>query len=83
MAENDGQSHAPLKQQELALGIDVGGTGIKGAVVDLRTGELASSRIRLKTPHPATPAAVAETVSQVTSVSPLDEPALVVLASLP
>lgn len=77
MAENDGQSHAPLKEQELALGIDVGGTGIKGAVVDLRTGELASSRIRLKTPHPATPAAVAETVSQVTSVSPLDEPALV------
>lgn len=49
----------------LALGIDVGGTGVKAALVDLATGELASERIREKTPHPADPDAVAETISSV------------------
>jgi polyphosphate glucokinase len=47
------------------LGIDIGGTGIKGAPVDTRTGELIAPRFRIPTPHPATPDAVAETVSQV------------------
>ena len=42
-----------------ALGIDIGGSGIKGAVVDLDTGTLVSERERVPTPHPATPAAVA------------------------
>jgi polyphosphate glucokinase len=46
------------------LGIDIGGTGIKGAVVDTRTGALCTDRIRLLTPVPATPEAVAETVAQ-------------------
>jgi polyphosphate glucokinase len=41
--------------QGRAVGIDVGGTGIKGALVDLGTGELASERIRVKTPRPGTP----------------------------
>ena len=41
-----------------AIGIDVGGTGVKAAVVDLVTGELASPRLRVKTPQPATPEAV-------------------------
>lgn len=36
------------------LGIDVGATGIKGALVDIRTGELASDRIKYATPKPAT-----------------------------
>ncbi|MBA3778764.1 MAG: ROK family protein [Chloroflexi bacterium] len=48
-----------------ALGIDVGGTGVKAAVVDLPTGELASDRIREKTPQPATPEAVIETIGSV------------------
>ena len=48
-----------------ALGIDVGGTGVKTALVDLASGELISSRVRLKTPLPATPSAVADTVRQV------------------
>ena len=47
------------------LGIDIGGTGIKGAPVDTRTGELIAPRFRIPTPHPATPDAVAETVAQV------------------
>lgn len=46
-----------------AIGIDVGGTGIKAAIVDTTTGTLASTRERLDTPQPATPAAVRETVA--------------------
>jgi polyphosphate glucokinase len=42
-----------------ALGIDIGGSGIKGAIVDLATGMLVSDRLRAATPQPATPAAVA------------------------
>jgi len=48
-----------------AIGIDVGGTGVKAAVVDLVTGELASPRIRERTPQPATPASVVETVGRI------------------
>jgi polyphosphate glucokinase len=47
-----------------AIGIDIGGTGIKGAPVDLRTGELTQERIRLLTPSPATPHAIADTVAE-------------------
>ncbi|RKY17101.1 MAG: ROK family protein [Planctomycetota bacterium] len=45
-------------------GIDVGGTGIKGAQVDTETGELLTKRQRMLTPQPATPAAVAEAVAE-------------------
>jgi len=48
-----------------ALGIDVGGTGAKGAPVNLRTGMLTHERFRLLTPQPATPDAIAETVLEV------------------
>jgi len=43
------------------LGVDVGGSGIKGALVDSAKGVLVSDRIRLDTPTPATPEAVGET----------------------
>ena len=45
------------------LGIDIGGSGIKGALVDLESGEFASERIRLVTPDPSTPEAVAKVVN--------------------
>lgn len=44
------------------LGIDIGGSGIKGAIVDTATGELLSERCRLATPRPATPDQIAATV---------------------
>ena len=44
------------------LGIDIGGSGIKGAVVDAETGELLTKRRRVDTPEPSTPQAVAEVV---------------------
>jgi polyphosphate glucokinase len=47
-----------------AYGIDIGGSGIKGAVVDTTTGKLATARTRISTPSPSTPDAVAEVVVQ-------------------
>jgi polyphosphate glucokinase len=47
------------------MGIDIGGTGIKGAPVDLATGELAADRVRILTPKPSTPSAVADVVAEV------------------
>jgi polyphosphate glucokinase len=47
------------------LGIDIGGTGIKGAPVDTRTGDLIAPRFRIPTPQPATTDGVAEVVAQV------------------
>jgi polyphosphate glucokinase len=47
------------------LGIDVGGSGIKGAPVDTGSGRLLAPRIRLETPEPATPAAVSRSVKRV------------------
>ena len=46
------------------LGIDIGGSGIKAAPVDLASGTLLAERYRLDTPSPATPAAISETVAQ-------------------
>ncbi|OBI88612.1 polyphosphate glucokinase [Mycobacterium asiaticum] len=51
--------------QRRGFGIDVGGSGIKGAIVDLDTGQLIGDRIKLLTPQPATPAAVAKTIAEV------------------
>ena len=43
-----------------SFGIDFGGSGIKGAPVDLDDGEFAADRVKIKTPRPSTPEAVAE-----------------------
>lgn len=46
----------------LAFGIDIGGSALKGAIVDTTTGELVNERQRIRTPNPSTPEAVAEIV---------------------
>lgn len=51
-------------QVSTGFGVDVGGSGIKGAAVDLHAGEFAGERIRLPTPTPATPDAVADLVGR-------------------
>jgi polyphosphate glucokinase len=51
--------------QRRGFGVDVGGSGIKGGVVDLDTGQLIGERFKLPTPQPATPDAVAKTVAAV------------------
>lgn len=48
---------------DLAFGIDIGGSGIKGAPVDLTAGEYAEKRTRIPTPVPSTPQAVAEVLT--------------------
>ncbi|MDT0387114.1 polyphosphate--glucose phosphotransferase [Streptomyces dubilierae] len=47
------------------FGVDIGGSGIKGAPVDLDKGDLAQERHKVLTPHPATPGGVADGVKQV------------------
>ena len=48
-----------------AVGIDIGGTGIKGALVSTKTGALRSERIKLGTPEGGEPEAIAEVVREI------------------
>ncbi len=56
------------------FGIDVGGSGIKGAPVDTQTGELIAERVRIKTPKPATPEVIIATAAEVVRQSSWDGP---------
>ncbi|MFT4108563.1 polyphosphate--glucose phosphotransferase [Propionicimonas sp.] len=49
------------------LGIDIGGSGIKGALVDLAAGDFATERVRIPTPEKSTPANVADVVAEIVS----------------
>ena len=51
-------------RRRLAIGVDVGGSGIKAAAVDLETGELFSPRHRVPTPQPAAPAAINASIAR-------------------
>lgn len=53
----------PAASTRLGIGIDIGGSGIKGAVVDLASGEFTTDRLREETPQPSTPDAVADVVA--------------------
>ncbi|WP_067853643.1 polyphosphate--glucose phosphotransferase [Nocardia shimofusensis] len=57
-----------------AFGIDIGGSGVKGAAVDLATGELVHERIKIATPRPATPDAVADTTARLVAEAGWDGP---------
>ena len=48
----------------MILGVDIGGSGIKGAMVDTESGLIVGERHRIATPQPATPQAMAETLRQ-------------------
>lgn len=50
------------------LGIDVGATGIKGAIINLETGELLTERVKIETPKPATPEAILTTVKELIAI---------------
>ncbi|AHI00206.1 polyphosphate glucokinase [Kutzneria viridogrisea] len=47
------------------FGVDIGGSGIKGGLVDLETGALEGERLRIATPQPSTPDAVADVVAEI------------------
>ena len=57
-----------------ALGIDVGGSGIKAALVDLDAGAFIGERIRVETPHPATPEAVVKVTADLVAQFDHDGP---------
>lgn len=58
---------APTAPQKHGFGVDVGGSGVKGAPVDLATGKLLADVVTIATPQPATPEAVAQTVAELVS----------------
>jgi polyphosphate glucokinase len=58
-------SEATAASTQPVLGIDIGGSGIKGAPVDLSTGEFAAERLRIDTPSASTPQNVADIVAQI------------------
>lgn len=51
----------------ITLGIDIGGSGIKGAKVNTRTGELVTERVRIETPQLSTPDNCAQVVKEIVS----------------
>ena len=59
-----GAETADVASGRIAIGVDVGGSGIKAAVVDVETGRLRSERLRVATPMPSTPDAVLASVSR-------------------
>lgn len=66
----------------IGFGVDVGGSGIKGGVVDLDTGELVGERIKILTPQPATPDAVAATIAEIVRIAEWTGPVGVTLPSV-
>ncbi len=63
-----------MSESHTRLGIDIGGTGIKGAIVDCATGELITDRLRLETPTPATPKRIGKALRQLTDELNWDRP---------
>lgn len=68
--------------EQLGFGIDVGGSGIKGGVVNLTTGELVGERLKILTPQPATPDAVGETVAEIVRLAEWEGPVGIALPSV-
>lgn len=73
---------SPPGSQDVAFGVDIGGSGVKGAMVDLRTGALVDKRVKISTPRPATPAAIAETVRAITDRAQWEGPVGITVPSV-
>ncbi|TWS20109.1 ROK family protein [Tsukamurella asaccharolytica] len=61
--------------ENLGFGVDIGGSGIKGGIVDMDTGDLVGERFKVPTPQPATPGACAGAVREVIGHFGWDGPA--------
>jgi polyphosphate glucokinase len=61
MTEED----ATMASGRIAIGIDVGGSGIKAAIVDVEAGRFRSERLRVATPNPSTPEAVIAAIGRI------------------
>lgn len=71
-----------VRTENLGLGVDVGGSGIKGAIVDLGSGEFHTERVKIATPQPATPDAVADVVADIVRQLGWDGPVGIALPSV-
>ncbi len=71
-----------MNAPNIGFGIDIGGTGMKAAPVDLTTGELVGERYRIDTPSPATPDAVAEVAVELVSHHQWDGPVGICMPSV-
>ncbi|PSA78926.1 polyphosphate--glucose phosphotransferase [Corynebacterium diphtheriae] len=71
-----------IRMENIGFGIDVGGSGIKGARVNLDTGEFVGDRIKILTPKPATPDAVAETIKRILDQAEWEGPVGITLPSV-
>ena len=71
-----------MTQKALGFGVDIGGSGVKGAVVDLHTGDFVGERVKIATPQPATPDAVADVVGQIVRACEWDGPVGITLPSV-
>ncbi len=72
-----------MTSQNTAIGIDIGGTGIKGGLVDLSTGELISERVKLPTPAGGRPDDIVETTKVIVSRLAVEDPSAPVGVAFP
>jgi polyphosphate glucokinase len=63
-----------MSSQNIAIGIDIGGTGIKGGIVDLDSGELVSDRVKLPTPEGGKPDDIVETTKKIVEQLAAEDP---------
>ncbi len=77
-----GAAMSAAEPAAVGFGVDIGGSGIKGSTVDLGSGQLAQERVRIDTPQPSTPPAVAEVVAEVVGRFGWDGPIGVTLPSV-
>lgn len=70
------------QQSNVILGVDVGGSGIKGALVNVDTGEFVGERHKIATPQPATPEAIAGTIARIVEHFAWDGPVGITVPSV-
>lgn len=81
-AETHAPEHPVGKHSVLAFGVDIGGSGVKGAVVDVTTGQQVTERKKIATPRPSTPDAVAEVVRKLVEDAEWDGPVGITVPSV-
>ena len=64
MTDSPAGADEDMASPRIAIGVDVGGSGIKAAVVDVESGRFRSERLRVATPQPATPEAVSASIGR-------------------
>lgn len=76
------EAEGAARGSEYGFGIDIGGSGVKGAKVDFATGDFVGERIKIATPKPSTPEAVAEVVAQIVAEAEWEGPVGLTLPSV-